>query len=610
MRPLTSLCFQCRHNGFQLSRSSVRGNGCVPSVRYSSLSAIHRGLRDSEKSRPQGFKPGALKTTGSGRSKDLTSRQRRDPQWTPTNFTIRKGKKDITDDGPQPKSRKLRFHDPDEKFGKKSFVYQAKHGALRQQMEELTTKIHDRNSQKLSRERDERGSISHQKKPAVQSFEDKFEGKFADRFDDASTKRARRPDVGRSTGFRDRVNSRPFRKESHSRPSRNDSHSRTSRIATRTADRTPSREFTHAPQRELRAPPQLNKPLVDDDQFSQDKPARRDDMPVRIHHTTAASQFLYGRSVVEAALKDSRRKLYRLYIYAGEDRRKLTQDVHLEKVAKEKQVMVEKVMDQDGLRMLDKMSGGRPHNGCILEASPLPQLPLRSLGPLSEDTAKSGFGVQVAHQSIEEVAINGTTDFIPYRPMRAGRKPFILLLEGILDPGNLGAILRTAAFLGVTGVAISKTNSATLTPVALKASAGASEVLPLYSVPSTLEFIQQSKEAGWTVYAAVPAGPRSKGNSHLTIDRIESYDPLATQPSILVVGSEGEGLGKPVRRAADYEVSIPGQPGLLRTVDSLNVSVATGILASAFLKKSQGFEIEDAIHVDEATTIKDDSQLW
>lgn len=329
-----------------------------------------------------------------------------------------------------------------------------------------------------------------------------------------------------------------------------------------------------------------------------------EDLPVRVHHTTAASQFLYGRSVVEAALKSSARKGYVLYLYSGEDRQNLSQDIHLEKLAMAKRIRVQKIRDRDGLRSMDKMAGGRPHNGCVLEASPLPQLPLKALGPVSEDPDKAGFGVELTYQSAEDAAINGSPDFISYRGPK-DRKPFILLLDGILDPGNLGAILRTAGFLGVTGIAITKHSSASLTPVALKASAGASEVIPLYSVDSTLGFLECSKEAGWMIYAAVAAGPRSRGNSHLSLDRLESYDPLASQPSILVVGSEGEGLGKQVRRAADFEVSIPGAAGLLSTIDSLNVSVATGILCSSFLKKSQGFEIEE-----EAVALETDDKLW
>jgi 21S rRNA (GM2251-2'-O)-methyltransferase len=309
------------------------------------------------------------------------------------------------------------------------------------------------------------------------------------------------------------------------------------------------------------------------------------DEPIRIPRTTAASEFLYGRSVVEAALQSSQRKLYHLYLYCGENRVNTSQDAALEKLAERKSIKVTKV-DKNGLRMMDKMSDARPHNGCVLEASPLPQLPLTALGQLSDDPAKPGFRLDLAYQSSEEAVINGTSDFVSYR-LPSQRKPFVLLLDGILDPGNLGGILRTAAFLGVNAVAITKHNSAGLTPVALKASAGAAEALRLFSVGSTMDFLTRSKEAGWMVYAAVPSTSRSRGNSHITLDRVETYDPLADSPTILVLGSEGEGLTKKIRREADHEVSIPGASGTMGMVDSLNVSVAAGILCSAFLKKQR-----------------------
>ncbi|ORY65416.1 uncharacterized protein BCR38DRAFT_341928 [Pseudomassariella vexata] len=547
-------------------------------TRYSSLSAIHRGLRESEKARPQGFQAGALKTEDSSRitsAKRGPSRSRRgQDDWAKPDYKIKRGKKDITDQGPQPKSRKARFHDPTEGFGKKSLVYQLKHGALRDQLASMTT---DETSGGDSRPSRGRG------------HGDRFDqGGFESRRSETSSVGER--DSGRTGDFEprrsERFGSDRFRGSRDARP---EGQAREDRYFQPREDN-PTRE---------RFPPEGEK-----SDYSFRKSPPRDDMPIRIHHTTAASQFLYGRSVVEAALKNSRRQLYRLYVYSGEDRQNLAQDAHLERLASQKDVEITKVADQNGLRMMDKMSGGRPHNGCILEASPLPQLPLKGLGAMSEDPAKPGFSIELTHQSVEDALVNGTSDFISYRT-RGEQKPFILLLDGILDPGNLGAILRTAAFLGITGVVITKHSSATLSPVALKASAAASEVLPLYSITSTVDFLERSKESGWMTYAAVPSGPRSRGNSHITLDRLESYDPLSTQPTILVVGSEGEGLNRQVRRIVDFEVSIPSYSGLLSVVDSLNVSVATGILCSAFLKKSQNFEIDES-----ADKQEEGNQLW
>ncbi|KAI1439150.1 hypothetical protein GGR50DRAFT_690509 [Xylaria sp. CBS 124048] len=307
-------------------------------------------------------------------------------------------------------------------------------------------------------------------------------------------------------------------------------------------------------------------------------PWKVDDEAIRIHRATAASQFLYGRSVVTAALRESRRKLYKLYVYEGRGRHNEFDD-SIERLAERRRIPV--VRTENSAMML-KMSEGRPHNGYILEASPLPQLPIEGLGPLVTDP-QPGFRVNVGYQSAEDAAINGTSDLVAYRPFK-DRKPFILLLDGILDTGNLGAILRTAGFLGIHAVAITKEYSAPLTAIALKASAGASEALTLFTVKSTADFIERSRRHGWEFYAAVTPQKVSKQNSHFDLAGIETVDPLATKPSVLVIGSEGSGLDRKTRRLVDFAVSIPGytdQPHL----DSLNVSVATALLCASFVKK-------------------------
>lgn len=309
-------------------------------------------------------------------------------------------------------------------------------------------------------------------------------------------------------------------------------------------------------------------------------------IPLSIPYTTPASEFLYGTSVVEAALRSQqvpRRKLYKLYIYAGENRDKLDRDAGLERLARKNGVEVVRA-GADWLRLMDKMSGGRPHNGYILEASPLPKLPLLSLGGLvSTETRITGFNVELDHQSREEAAINGTETFIPQRPGASKRKPFVLLLDSIEDPGNLGSIIRTASFLGVTAVAISTRNSASFTPVVLKASAGASETVKIFSINKPAGFIASSKLAGWKIYAAV--APSRDSSSHtVNIATTDLDDPLSEDPCILMLGNEGEGLRRSLRSKADVEVSIQGS-SQAHTVDSLNVSVATGILCDAFLRR-------------------------
>lgn len=305
-------------------------------------------------------------------------------------------------------------------------------------------------------------------------------------------------------------------------------------------------------------------------------------IPISVPYTTAGSEFLYGTSVVEAALRSTRvprRKYYKLYIYSGEQRDNTAKDSSLERLARRRGIQVSKVSG-DWLRAMDKMSNSRPHNGYILEASPLPRLPVTSLGELADHEGEPGFKVVLDRQTREEKEVNGITNFIQQSRYPLGRKPLVLFLDSILDPGNLGGIIRTACFLGVTAIGISK-NCAAFSPVVLKASAGASEDVTIFTVNKPAGFIADSKAAGWKIFAAVaPSG--IKPTPLATDDLI---NPLSGAPCILMLGGEGDGLRENLKSKADVNLTIRGSGNSLN-VDSLNVSVATGILCNAFLRRS------------------------
>lgn len=319
------------------------------------------------------------------------------------------------------------------------------------------------------------------------------------------------------------------------------------------------------------------------------KPRRRVMLPMTIKYTTAASQFLYGRSVVKAALQQGRRQLYKLYVYGGENRRGAGDNDAIISLAKARGVPVTVVPNEDQ-RLMDKMSMGRPHNGFVLETSPLPQLPVKALGTLEESPSKLGFHIELVHQTTEQKAINGENTFVP-KANNSATKPFVLLLHEILDPGNLGALLRTASYMGVDAVGITSRNSSALTPVVLKSAAGAAEEVSIFTVDSPVEFLESSRAAGWKTYAAV-APPESKllkihRDKFISTDHVEQMGPLDQHPCVLVLGNEGHGLPRQIKIAADFELSVPrfvqGS-----SVDSLNVSVAAGLLCHTFLKGSAG----------------------
>jgi len=149
------------------------------------------------------------------------------------------------------------------------------------------------------------------------------------------------------------------------------------------------------------------------------------------------------------------------------------------------------------------------------------------------------------------------------QPGPDGTPPFLLLLDGVTDPGNLGALLRSAECAGVTGVVLPRHRAAHITPTVTKAAAGAIERLRMATVPGIPSALARLSDLGvWTVGLEASA------------DRSLFELDLAEEPVALVLGAEGAGLSQLVRKRCDQLVSIP----LRGRLNSLNVSVA-GALA-------------------------------
>ena len=145
---------------------------------------------------------------------------------------------------------------------------------------------------------------------------------------------------------------------------------------------------------------------------------------------------------------------------------------------------------------------------------------------------------------------------------RGSEVPFLIVLDGVTDPGNLGAVLRTAEVAGASGVVLPRHRAVRLTPSAVKAAAGAVEYLRISLVGGLPAALAQMKESGiWTV------GLDGDGT-----DSVQNLQ-LATKPLALVLGAEGQGLSHLVRQRCDQVVSIP-QKG---RVQSLNVAAAAAI---------------------------------
>ncbi len=164
-----------------------------------------------------------------------------------------------------------------------------------------------------------------------------------------------------------------------------------------------------------------------------------------------------------------------------------------------------------------------------------------------------------AHQGV--AARVGPYPYSDLGEILAAPDPLILVLDSVTDPRNLGAVLRAAEGAGASGVVIPKDRVVGVTAAAVKASAGASEHVPVARETNLRRAIDRMKEAGVWVYAAEVGGT--------------TYTELDLSGSVaLVLGSEGRGVRRLVREGCDGAVSIP----MLGAVESLNVSVAAAIL--------------------------------
>lgn len=139
--------------------------------------------------------------------------------------------------------------------------------------------------------------------------------------------------------------------------------------------------------------------------------------------------------------------------------------------------------------------------------------------------------------------------------------PLLLVLDGVTDPHNLGACLRSADAAGVAAVIVPRDRAAGMTPVVRKVAAGAAESVPLIAIVNLARTLRELKERGLWLVGTADEAPRTL------------YDVDLAGPTVLVMGSEGAGLRRLTREACDELVSIP----MAGAVESLNVSVATGV---------------------------------
>ena len=170
-----------------------------------------------------------------------------------------------------------------------------------------------------------------------------------------------------------------------------------------------------------------------------------------------------------------------------------------------------------------------------------------------------------SHQSF--VAEAKDREFVQLKDFLQQEHSLVLMLDQIFDPQNFGALLRSAECFGADAAIFSKNRGSDLTPVVAKASCGASELLPLIRVANLAEAVSQFQEAGFEAVASL-LNPQAKSLAQFRFP----------QKTLLIVGSEGEGIQPLIQKRADHAVYIP----MRGKIQSLNVAQATAALLYAY----------------------------
>lgn len=199
-------------------------------------------------------------------------------------------------------------------------------------------------------------------------------------------------------------------------------------------------------------------------------------------------------------------------------------------------------------KTLDALCKGGVHQGVCLEATPLRPTCWQE-SPFHED---------------EEAAA------------RDGSQLIWLALEGIQDPMNLGAVLRSAHFLGVDRIVMSQRKSCPLTPVVSKASSGAMEVMDVFSTDNLQSLLKEKARQGWEVLGTVG---HTTAQDDIPVVRCSDF--RWTRPTVLLLGNEGYGLSPETRDVCQRMLTISPGRDLPAGIESLNVSVAAGIILHA-----------------------------
>jgi len=232
-------------------------------------------------------------------------------------------------------------------------------------------------------------------------------------------------------------------------------------------------------------------------------------------------EYLFGRNSVIEAL-NSGREINKIFIAKGQRQGPLQRLISL---ARSKGLVVQEVEPAK----LNSMAGGQRHQGVVATVAPVTYVEVEDI-------------LALARQKSEP--------------------PFLVLLDELEDPHNVGAILRTSEAAGVHGVLLPKRRSCPITAAVAKTSAGAVEYVPIARIGNIVQTLNWLKKEGLWVVGADMEGTQNY------------FDADLTGPIVIVVGSEGQGLGRLIKECCDFLVRIP----MLGKITSLNASVACSLL--------------------------------
>ncbi len=255
---------------------------------------------------------------------------------------------------------------------------------------------------------------------------------------------------------------------------------------------------------------------------------------------------IYGRHAVRAVL-EGERQVNRIWVTA-----RLRYDDQLKPLLDEAKGNGAIIDEVDNQRLNQLTPHGATHQGIAAQISPYDYFPLGNL-----------------------------IDFAQKRALNRGEAPVILLADGITDPHNLGAIIRSAEAMGAQGLVIPQRRAVGITSTVMKVAAGALENLPVSRVVNLNRALKDLKDAGYWIYGTVADAPQ-----FLHKTRLEG-------PVALVIGAEGSGISALTQRNCDALVSIP----LVGATSSLNASVAAGMVLYELFRQRWTAEAKQAAEV-------------